>query len=146
VISVVVDLENVFVFRNIFVVVDVLTRTRNVAQNTEKIAVIGGESTSWCVVLQNRKGDCMACIGNMDCHRRISVEMVMFCFFESYTNSRGRLPFVKEGSYATVERDRFALPDSDGKVIWMTTHAFPDACENDCAEIGKKQSARRIRA
>ncbi|XP_060851868.1 uncharacterized protein LOC132930169 [Rhopalosiphum padi] len=44
--------------------------------NTDKIVVAGDQSTSWCVVFQDRHGDCMACIGDMECHKRISIDLI----------------------------------------------------------------------
>ncbi|XP_025422378.1 uncharacterized protein LOC112692064 isoform X3 [Sipha flava] len=46
--------------------------------STENVVVIDDhlQPTSWCVVLQNRTGDCMACIGDMGCHEQISVDMI----------------------------------------------------------------------
>ncbi|VVC28189.1 Hypothetical protein CINCED_3A012718 [Cinara cedri] len=42
---------------------------------TDYVTVFKDIPTSWCVVLQNPQGDCVACIGDMACHRQISVDM-----------------------------------------------------------------------
>lgn len=49
-------------------------------QSTGNVAVFDDDlqPTSWCVVLQDRTGDCVACIGDMGCHERISIDMVIF--------------------------------------------------------------------
>lgn len=39
--------------------------------------VVDDKPTSWCVVLQNDGGDCMACIGDMECHKQITIDMVI---------------------------------------------------------------------
>ncbi|KAL5233684.1 hypothetical protein ACI65C_001094, partial [Semiaphis heraclei] len=44
--------------------------------NTDKIAVVEDQLTSWCVVFHDRQGDCMACIGDMECHKRITTDMI----------------------------------------------------------------------